>query len=68
MRKLYLEHYNWSNKYAVHAWQRNKEMPIPQSEADADRLNSTMGEIARHVLYGSKALRSKAKPSIQQRH
>ena len=55
--ELYRGHYNWSGNYAVHVWGRNRRFHHPRSPADIDRLDSTLGEICRLVLYGSKTLR-----------
>jgi len=59
MNKIYFEIYNWSNNYAMHIWQMytRKGVIVPQEPRDVDRLNTTLGEITRYILYGSKGLR-----------
>ena len=59
MNLLYFDHYNWSDNYAVHVWQRHipQGATIPLEPHDINRLDSTLGEITRYVLYGSKEMR-----------
>ena len=47
--------YNWKNNYAIHTWIRLYDGPQPTPE-NIKRMNSTYGEIARLVYYGSTAM------------
>ena len=48
---LFQGHYPWRNNYAMHVWKRRG--PVPQNSAQLKGLNSTLGDIMRHVLYGT---------------
>jgi hypothetical protein len=54
MQQLYLGHYNWTRNYAMHIWNRKAPVPVPVTPNEIDWLNSTLGEVMRFVLYGSK--------------
>jgi len=56
VRTLYLGHYDWSQNYAIHVWQRSAPSKIPQVPEDINQLNSTLGQISRFILYGSKEI------------
>jgi len=59
--EIYIKKYNWTNNYSVHLWIRlqidkNKKL-IPNSVNKINCADTTIGEIARHVIYGSKSQR-----------
>ncbi|XP_046568272.1 uncharacterized protein LOC124276676 [Haliotis rubra] len=43
--------YPWRDNYAIHVWTNHN--PLPKGFSDINRLNTTLGQIFRHVLYGS---------------
>lgn len=43
--------YPWRDNYAIHVW--TNQNPLPKGFSDINRLNTTLGQIFRHVLYGS---------------
>lgn len=52
---LFIDNYNWSDKYAMHLAMRNYKSSL-FNEIDIRRLNTTLGAMARHILFGSKEL------------
>ena len=48
---LFRGHYPWQNNYAMHVWK--KKGPVPQNSTQLKGLNSTLGDIMRHVLYAT---------------
>ena len=46
---LFSGHYPWRKNYAIHVWKRRGK--VPQNPTDLINLNSTLGEIMRHVLF-----------------
>ncbi|XP_050390714.1 uncharacterized protein LOC126809888 [Patella vulgata] len=58
LHKLYnTTGFNWRKRYAVHIWSREKKYPLPETISDVDKLNTTLGELFRHVYYGDSRLR-----------
>lgn len=51
---IYQENFNWSQNYAMHLYIRFYKGMYTFS--DARRLNTTLGSVARHVLYDTKEL------------
>jgi len=60
--QIYEKSYNWTNNYAMHLWVglqiRTNVSFVPQSVADIDCNNSTIGHMGRHVYYGSELMTS----------
>jgi len=58
--KIYERAYNWTGNYAIHLWLRVQKMKnvtlVPQSAADIDCNNATIGQVARHVYYESQSM------------
>lgn len=51
-------HYDWSQNHAVHLYYRSMveggQVRTNYTLSELMRLNSTLGEIARHIVFGSK--------------
>jgi hypothetical protein len=47
--QLFFGHYPWQKNYAIHVWTRRAKPPANSTEIA--NLNSTLGEVMRHVLY-----------------
>ena len=45
---LFKGHYPWRKNYAIHVWKKHGKVPV--NEAELVGLNSTLGELMRHVL------------------
>ncbi|XP_064631195.1 uncharacterized protein LOC135489669 isoform X2 [Lineus longissimus] len=48
--------YDWSRNYAMHLWYRKYDKE--HNEEDIKKLNSTLGEMFRYILYGKKEIMS----------
>ena len=48
---LYEAHYDWSNHYALHLYYRRNQKYF---RGNFEQRNTTLGEIARHILFGDK--------------
>jgi hypothetical protein len=48
-KKLFFGHYPWQKNYAIHVWKGRAKPPANSTEIA--NLNSTLGEVMRHVLY-----------------
>ena len=51
---LFEKVYNWTGNYVVHLW-RNR-FQIPNGPDDIKRMNTTFGEVMRHIYFGKKDL------------
>ncbi|XP_069132313.1 uncharacterized protein [Argopecten irradians] len=51
---IFKENFNWSNNYAIHLYIRYYK--VEHNFTDIRHLNTTLGSVARHVLYGIKEL------------
>ncbi|XP_069131617.1 uncharacterized protein [Argopecten irradians] len=51
---IFKENFNWSNNYAIHLYIRKYK--FEHNFTDIRHLNTTIGSVARHVLYGHKEL------------
>jgi len=58
LNEIYKTTYNWSGNYAIHLWVRlqvkEDTKRVPESVAEIDCVDNTIGEIGRYVYYGSK--------------
>jgi len=56
--QIFEKTYKWTNNYAIHLWLRlvNHTL-VPHSVAAIDCTSTTIGEVARHVIYGSMSRR-----------
>ena len=60
---IYDKNFNWSDNYAMHLYSRWYRMPISGlanklkfDEKHIGLLNTTLGSVARHILFGNKEL------------
>ncbi|XP_033752411.1 uncharacterized protein LOC117336135 isoform X2 [Pecten maximus] len=51
---IFKENFNWSNNYAIHLFIR--KYSLEHNFTDIRHLNTTLGAVSRHVLYGCKEL------------
>jgi hypothetical protein len=58
LEQIYIKVYNWTENYAMHLWVRKWPGNLPESASDVDCLGATLGEIARHVVYGDREKRN----------
>jgi hypothetical protein len=46
---LFEKIYDWSDNYAIHVWKNYG--PVPKGPTDIANLNTTLGQVMRHVYY-----------------
>ncbi|KAK7098038.1 uncharacterized protein [Littorina saxatilis] len=58
VREIWEGHYDWRENHAVHLYYRSmvegKDIRTNYTLQELTRLNSTLGEISRHIVFGSK--------------
>ena len=54
--KLFSQNYNWSENYAIHPFIRFYKYKNETDELAIRHLNTTIGSVARHILFGNKEL------------
>ena len=58
-QSMFVEHhkYDWSGNYFMHIWVALFPKLVPTDIEQIDYLNTTLGQVMRHVYYGSQELR-----------
>ena len=51
--QIYAGNYNWTNNYAMHLWLRLWPKEKQPSGLEDIQSNTTIGEIVRHILFGT---------------
>ena len=59
---MFRGHTDWSETYAMNVWKRQGFVPSDPEEIDG--LDTTLGEVMRHIYYGNKSLRGPAEVPI----
>ena len=54
--KLFHQNYDWSDNYAIHPFIRFYKYKNETDELVIRHLNTTIGSVARHILFGNKEL------------
>ena len=48
--------YDWSRQYTCHVWTRDDRWKVPENPTVIRNLNSTLGQMMRHIYYGQTSL------------
>ena len=57
---IYRKVIDWTPSYTMHIWKRQGH--VPSKPEQTNKLNSTLGEVMRHIYYGNKSMVEDGEP------